>query len=114
MIRGITSADPFLRVSDGETSGVFYNTSNVSAGMLRYYNNQFQVYDGYSWLDITAKYASIGLSDYAVEAIEWSLKKMREEKRIEDIAKKNPAVQAAYDNFKKAEEQLLTTIHLST
>jgi hypothetical protein len=113
MIRGISSADPFIRISNGDTAGVYYNASNPSSSMVRYYNNHFQVYDGFTWLDIPSNQASVGLSDYAVEAIEWSLKKMKEEKRIEDLAKNHPAVNAAYENFKRAEEQLKATIYLS-
>lgn len=113
MIDGITSADPFLRISNGESPGVYYNTTNISSGIVRYTNNQFQVYDGHNWLSVPSNRASIGLSDHAVEAIEWSLKKMKEERRIEELAKSNPAIQIAYDNFKKSEEQLKTTIYLS-
>ena len=113
MISGITSADPFLRVSNGESSGVYYNTGNPSAGMVRYNQNKFQVYDGYNWLDVPSNLASIGLSDYAVEAIEWSLKKMKQDKRIEELSKTHPAIKSAYENYKQAEERLQTTIYLS-
>lgn len=113
MIRGITSADPFIRISDGDTAGVYYNASNPSAGMVRYYNNHFQVYDGFVWLDIPDGFASVGLSDNVIETIEWSMKKMKEEKLYLDKAKNNTAVKSAYENFLKAEEQLKTTIYLS-
>jgi hypothetical protein len=38
---------------------------------------------------------------------------MYEEDYIKQLAKTNPAVTAAYNNFKKAEEQLKSTIILS-
>lgn len=113
MIGGITSSDPFIRISNGDSAGVYYNTTNPSAGLIRYYNNCFQVYDGYNWLNVPNNVAIIGMSDHAVEAIEWALKKIKEEKRVEELARTNPSIQFAYDNFKKAEEHLKTTIYLS-
>jgi hemerythrin superfamily protein len=39
--------------------------------------------------------------------------KMAEDAKLEELSKKHPAIKAAYENLKRAEEQLKTTIILS-
>ena len=113
MIRGIQSSGPFLTVVGGDTSGTYYNTTGMSAGMVRYYNNAFEVYDGMSWLQVSGSYASVGLTPSATDAISWAMKKMQEERELEKLSEEHPAVKAAYENMKRAAEQLKTTIILS-
>ena len=113
MIKGIQSSSPHVILTGGDPSGVYYNTSGMSAGMVRYYNNAFEVYDGMTWIQITNQYASISLTPLADTAINWAAKKMQEEQELEHLASKHPAVQAAYENMKKAAEQLKATIILS-
>lgn len=83
------------------------------SGQLRYHNNVLQVYDGNLWQNLSTSYADITLSDSAISAIKWAQNKMNEEIALEILSKENPAVKIALDNFKKAEEQLKTTIILS-
>lgn len=103
----------FVQVTGGNSGGVYYDTTRASAGMVRYHNNELQVYDGNSWLSISSSYASVGLTSPAESAINWALGKMNEEQTILQYAKDHPAVAAAYENLKRAEEQLKITMILS-
>ena len=95
-------------------SGTYYNmSSQPMAGMLRYHSGgKVEVFDGMSWTQISTS-QTISLGPDAESAIEWALKKQREELELERLAKEHPAVKAAYENMKRAEEQLTTTIILS-
>lgn len=113
MIKGINASGPHIQVYNGDTAGLYYNTSGMSAGMVRYYNNGFQVYDGQTWLTISHNYASVGLTESANDAINWAMEKMQEDRELQELAKKHPSVKAAYESVQRAQEQLKTTIILS-
>lgn len=95
-------------------SGTYYNNSSMPmAGMLRYHSGgRVEVYDGNSWQTVSST-SQINLSPDAVLALEWAIKKRAEEQSLEQLCKDNPAVKAAYDLMKRAEDQLKTTIILS-
>lgn len=84
--------------------------------MVRYNgnNSSIEVYDGSSWITMsTNNYATVGLNSVAQSVINWAMQKMAEEKELEQLTKEHPAVKLAYENMKKAAEQLKTTIILS-
>ena len=102
-------------VNGGSSFMPYVNMNNYSAGMVRYNgsNQSMEVYDGGSWLQIVSNHASIDLSGSANAAITWALAKMSEEAQLERLAAEHPAVKAAYENMKRAAEQLKATIILS-
>ena len=102
-------------VNNGSSFMPYVKMSNPSAGMTRYNgNNQsMEVYDGASWLQFASNHATIELTGTANAAITWALAKMSEEAQLERLAAEHPAVKAAYENMKRAAEQLKTTIILS-
>lgn len=114
MINNITGMNNVV-VNGGSSFMPYVNMNNYSAGMVRYNgNNQsMEVYDGASWLQISGNHASIDLSGSANAAINWAMRKMAEEVELEKLAQEHPAVKAAYENMKRAAEQLKATIILS-
>ena len=89
---------------DGQGVGtVLYNTKN----------QQLEVWDGTAWQQITMSLPTVSLNSSAIGAINWAMTKMAEDAKLEELAKKHPAISAAYENLKRAEEQLKTTIILS-
>lgn len=114
MINSITVVNNVV-VYGGNSFMPYVNMSNFSAGMVRYNgNNQcLETYDGASWLMITANQATVDLSGSANAAISWAMNKMAEEAELQRMADNHPAVKAAYENMKRAAEQLRTTIILS-
>jgi len=115
MIKEVISSSPFINVSGGSNFTPYINMSNVSAGMTRWNgnSNNFEVYDGASWMSLSSNVASVGLNNDAAGAITWALKKMAEEAELEQLAREHPAINIALGNLKKAKIQLDATIILS-
>jgi hypothetical protein len=114
MIRAINGGGHVV-VSGGSPSGPYINnySNNTMVGMVRYQNSNLEVYDGIAWLQIASSHATIDLSGSANAAINWAMSKMAEEAQLEKLASEHPAIKAAYENMKRASEQLKATIILS-
>ena len=114
MIKGIGSG-AFIEVGGG-TSPMPYiptNIDNPMQGMVRVYGNDLQVWNGSSWVPVAASYPTVSLNSSAQSAISWAMNKMSEEAALEKLSESHPAVKAAYENMKRAAEQLKATIILS-
>jgi hypothetical protein len=114
MILNISGGD-YIVVTNGNSSGPYIsNHSNKSmVGMVRYNSNQLEVYDGSTWLTLASAPVNIELSGSANAAIAWAMSKMAEEAELQRMADNHPAVKSAYENMKRAAEQLKATIILS-
>ncbi len=102
-------------VTNGNPSGPYISNYNnqTMVGMVRYNNGHLEVYDGNSWLMLATSSVHIDLSGSANAAISWALSKMAEEAELQRLSDENPAVKIAYENVKRAAEQLKATIILS-
>lgn len=114
MIKGIVNG-AFIDVSGGAPTipYVTVDPDNPTQGMICLRGNDFQVWDGHSWVQIDASYPTVSLNSSAQSAISWAMKKMSEEAALEQLSESHPAVKAAYENMKRAAEQLKATIILS-
>ena len=114
MIRSLNGGTHVI-VSGGSPSLPSVNnySNNSMVGMVRYHNNNLEVYDGNAWIMIMGNYATVDLSGAASSAINWALAKMAEEAELQQLSAKHPAVKAAYENMKRAADQLKATILLS-
>lgn len=96
MIKSIFSSSPHLTVVGGNPATVYVgNNGGQGAGNVRYNttNQYFEVYDGNSWIQLSAScYTTVGLFPNADAAIDWAIKKMEEEKRLEKLAETSPAI----------------------
>ncbi len=101
-VEGVNHSDPYINYNNGATTG-----------MVRYVNNTFQVYDGNIWQNIGQSYPMIKLTESATKAIDWAIKEMEFEAQLEKMGDEHPAIKAAHENFRRAAEQLKTTIILS-
>lgn len=112
MITGITGGRYLSVVANGGTT--YYNSSSQPmAGAMRYHSGgRVEVFDGNSWMQVSS-YGNIELTPDAQAALDWALKKIEEEKELEKLSKEHPAVKAAYESLKRAEEQLKVTVILS-
>ncbi len=113
MIKGLGSDNPYIKL--GPVTSEYFSMSTPSAGIVRYNGNNtsLEIYDGSNWRAMY-NYQSIDFTTEATEAIEWATKKMREERDRKLLAESHPAIKAALENLERAEQQLITTIHLST
>lgn len=109
MIKNVYANGPFIQVT---LSGQSYNTpyinmSNASAGMVRYNNNQFEVYDGSIWHILGGNGSAMISMDHGAEkAIMWAQEKIAEEQRLKQLAEQHPAVADAVNKLKIAEDEL--------
>ncbi len=109
------SGNNHIVVTNGHSPGPYIdNYSNKSmVGMVRYTNGHLEAYDGNNWLTVSGHPVSIDLSGSANSAIAWAMNKMAEEADLARLSYDHPAVKAAYENMKRAAEQLKATIILS-
>lgn len=110
MITNVYSTGAFVTVNSS-VGGPYINAGAPSAGMLRYHNQQVQVYDGSSWLAMTGT-ANVGLSWEAEEIMSWAREKMQQEREARAMALDYPAVADALGVVREAEEQLKTIVAL--
>ncbi len=106
MINGLSPQGKYMHIHGGHNSGPYVNNSNTSAGMIRYNNNNLEVYDGSSWLTIAGSIASVGLNPVAESAIDWVIRQMEEEKELIALAEKSKSVAIAVENLNKAKAEL--------
>ncbi len=100
-------------VSGGNSNTRYINNQGSLSGALRYNNGNVEVFDGSVWSTLDTNHCYVDLSSQANDAINWATKKMMEEQTLTSLAQTHPAIKNAYESFKKAEEQLKTTIILS-
>jgi hypothetical protein len=103
-----------INVSNGIHSTLYIDMTRPSAGMVRYNGNNFEVYDGNSWIIIPSGDAQVSLDGVTLESLQWVRRKMTEEKRLEELAKSHPTVADAIDAVRLAEQQLKTVVALCT
>ena len=98
MIQNI-SGGPGIVVQGGNSNQIYLQSSQpgtaIPAGQIRYNNNMIEVFDGSCWRVASNSYTNISLDVGMIEAIEWSRKKMQEEKELEDLAKQYPILEDA-------------------
>ena len=110
MNTSIYSISPYITV-DSSSAVPYISPSTPSAGLVRYYGNEMQVYDGAAWLTVRSS-VNISLTGVAVEAIDWAMKKMEEEKEARAMAEQYPAVADAMGAVREAEQQLKMVVAL--
>jgi 23S rRNA maturation-related 3'-5' exoribonuclease YhaM len=113
MIRNITGGMG-IHVTGSVYNAPYIDTTRASAGMVRYISGNFEVYDGSSWLPLQSSYPTIELDGVTQEAIQWTRRRMEEEKRILELAKNHPTVADALAAVKKAQEQLDIVVTMVT
>jgi hypothetical protein len=109
MIKAIHTSGKYIQVIGGSASTyVSAQAGSQGVGNLRFNTSQqrLEVYDGMTWLELNTPHASVGLNVTAEEAIDWVQRQMAEEKRLEALAKKHPAVADALAAVDKANEQV--------
>jgi hypothetical protein len=114
MIKGITGSSHIM-VSNNYTSMPYIspNTHNPATGMVRVNGQDFQVFDGNSWLTIAGGFPSIELDHMSQNVLKWAMDKMTQEQKWKELAKDNKAVKIALDNLEQAQQQLEITAHLA-
>lgn len=101
----------------GGNSSTYVNNHSGSQGVgnVRYNtsNQQFEVWDGSSWVMIAMDNPVIGLNTEAESLLDWAKEKRDEELSWKKLAEDNQAVRIALDNLEKARQQLDVTTKLA-
>lgn len=105
MIRSITAGFG-IHIAGNAYNSPYIDHTRPSAGMVRYMNNNLEVYDGGSWLPIQSSYPQVELTGDVQSILNWARAKMIEEARIQELAAKHPTVADAVAAVKQAEEQV--------
>lgn len=105
MIRSITAGFG-IHISGNAYNSPYIDHTRPSAGMIRYMNNNLEVYDGGSWLPIQSSYPQVELTGDVQSILNWARAKMIEEARIQELAAKHPTVADALQAVAQAEEHV--------
>ena len=105
MIKNIT-AGLGIHIAGNSYSTPYVDMSRPSAGMIRCNGSSIEVYDGSVWVMVNTNIPQIELDGVTQEAVQWVRRKMTEEKRLIELAKKHPAVADALAAVSYAQEQL--------
>ena len=112
MIKGVNAGNG-LQVSNSYGSWPqFYNTvqstGNSLIGQVRYLGSSqnFEVFDGNSWIMMAASYPTVELSGEVLSILNWAKAKMAEELRLKQLAQRHPSLQDALDQLQHAQEQV--------
>ena len=111
MIKSIHSSSQFLTVSGGNPGSTYignYSNNAPGVGNMRYNPNSqnIEVYDGSTWIILSAHHTNINLSDEAVSLLEWARKKRNEELELERLAQTSPAIKDLITQIEEKEEQI--------
>jgi hypothetical protein len=117
MIKSLFHSGKYLTVSGGQPATTYIDpySGAQSAGMMRYNGSTYniEVYDGTMWQPLQSSHASIQLDNEAIGILDWAREKRQQEMELESLSLNHPAVKAAYENVKRAKDQLKATIILS-
>jgi hypothetical protein len=104
MIKGLMGGNG-LNVNGGNTSVPYVNQNNTNPmqGMLRIWGSDMQVYDGNNWMNISSSYATVELNGESQSIMQWAREQRNRQIEREQLVKKNPALQKAWDNIERAE-----------
>ena len=103
MIRNITNSGRHVIVSGGSPTPLYMNSYSGQSmvGQMRWNpnNQQIEVYDGTSWLQMPYSYTSVGLTGTAENAIDWAIQKQQEERELLTLCEKHPGLKETYEKF---------------
>ena len=109
MIKSIHSSSPFLTVAGGNPGSTYIgNFNGTGVGNMRYNPNSqnTEVYDGSTWIILSAQHATINLSDEAVGLLQWARQKRDEELAIEKLVLTNSTIKDLVTQIKDKQEQI--------
>ena len=110
MIKSLSTSSPFITVSGGNPGSTYIGNYSTAPGVgnMRYNpNNQnIEVFDGSTWIILSAHHANINLSDDVVSLLEWARKKRDEELTLQRLAESSPVIKDLINQVKEKQEQI--------
>jgi len=109
MIKYVTSNGRYMNVIGSGTSNYINNYSGAQGvGNLRFNtsNQNMEVYDGSTWMQLQMDQVSVGLNHEAESILDWARKKRDEEIEIDLLAAANPTIKNLLEQIKEKEDQI--------
>lgn len=110
MIKTVNGSGRYIMVNGGFPATTYINTSSgyMNVGDVRYNTNmqRLEVYDGNMWIELGTSHASVGLTPDAEHAIDWAIKKQREDMELETLAKSNPTIADLISQKKELDDKI--------
>ena len=110
MLKTVNGQGRYVMVNGGMPSHTYVNSYSGAQGVgnVRFNtsNQNLEVYDGNSWMQINTSHASIGLIPDAEDAIAWAINRLHEERMLELKAKDNPAIADLLNRKKEIDDQI--------
>jgi len=109
MIKNITGGGRYLTVSGGGGATYVNNYSGaLGVGDMRYNttNQNIEVYDGTSWIQMQSGYATITMTPEAESLLDWAREERNKQMSLESLAKTNPAIKDLLDQRSDIEEKI--------
>lgn len=79
------------------------NSSNPIQGMLRINNQDLQVFDGSTWMNVSMSYPTVELTGEVQSIIQWARDERNRQLERTRLVKDNPALQKALEAIERAE-----------
>jgi hypothetical protein len=107
MINSIYSSTPGYLNASGYNNNPYVSPdhNNPANGMIRMNGSNMEVFTGSGWVQFGTN-VEVSLTGAAISALDWCQKKMAEETRIKELAKKSVTVADALAKYEEAQEQL--------
>jgi hypothetical protein len=104
MIKNIMAGNG-LAVNGGSVSYPYVptNSSNPIQGMLRINNQDLQVFDGSTWMNVSMGYPTVELTGEVQSIIQWAREERNRQLERTRLVKDNPALQKALEAIERAE-----------
>ena len=110
MLKTINGMGRHMMVNGGMPATTYINTSSgyMNVGDVRYNTNmqRLEVYDGNMWMELNTSHASVGLTPDAERAIDWAIRRQREDADLESLAKSNPAIADLLNQKKELDDKI--------
>jgi hypothetical protein len=94
MIKSIAPLGRYMQTTGGSPMTPYISPGAQGAGQVRYNTNSsnMEVWDGVSWKEISANYASVGLTSEAESLLDWVRVKRDEEIKFKSLLESHPGI----------------------
>ena len=110
MIKTVNGSGRYMMVNGGFPATTYINTSSgfMNVGDLRFNTNtqNLEVYDGQMWRELNTSHASVGLTPDAEKAIDWAIRKRKEEDDLMKLAESDPTIADLVNQKKDIENKI--------
>ena len=109
MIKNISSFGKYINVIGESVANYINNYSGAQGvGNLRFNttNQNMEVYDGSTWMQLQMDQVSVGLNHEAESILDWARQKRQEELELKALAENNPTVRDLLNTIKQKQEQI--------